>query len=72
MEREQILRDLSDPRVSSLEPDTVKQLVTVYTDPYEAAKNTHAVVVLTEWDIFKVTSHISNMSVILNGELEIA
>ncbi|MFH4976655.1 hypothetical protein AB6A40_003364 [Gnathostoma spinigerum] len=33
--------------------DTVNRLVTVVKDPYEAAEESHAIVVLTEWDEFK-------------------
>ncbi|CAD6184715.1 unnamed protein product [Caenorhabditis auriculariae] len=33
-------------------PADVEKLVTVYNDPYEAAKDAHAIVVLTEWDEF--------------------
>ena len=51
---DQLYRDLSNPAVSSLEPQRVKELVTIYTDPYEAAFGAHAIVVLTEWDAFKV------------------
>lgn len=32
----------------------VAKLVTVYNDAYEAAKDAHAIVILTEWDEFKV------------------
>lgn len=32
----------------------VDELVTVYKCPYEAAKDAHAIVVITEWDEFKV------------------
>ncbi|KAI6229735.1 UDP-glucose 6-dehydrogenase [Aphelenchoides fujianensis] len=31
----------------------VEKLVSVYEDPYEAAKDSHAIVILTEWDEFK-------------------
>ena len=32
----------------------VNKLVTIFNDPYEAIKGTHAFVVCTEWDEFKV------------------
>ncbi|MBS1534229.1 MAG: UDP-glucose 6-dehydrogenase [Bacteroidetes bacterium] len=35
------------------EPITIDKNVLVYQDPYEACKNAHAIVVLTEWDEFK-------------------
>ena len=34
---------------------TVDKLVTITTDPYEAAKGAHAIVICTEWDEFKVS-----------------
>ena len=34
---------------------TVHKLVTISTDPYEAARNAHAIVICTEWDEFKVS-----------------
>jgi UDPglucose 6-dehydrogenase len=33
--------------------DETKQLLTVYTDPYEVCKDAHAIAILTEWDEFK-------------------
>lgn len=33
--------------------DIVQKHVEVYHDPYEAAKNVHSIVILTEWDEFK-------------------
>ncbi|MBD1386208.1 UDP-glucose 6-dehydrogenase [Mucilaginibacter rigui] len=33
--------------------DANKQLLTVYTDPYEVCKDAHAIAILTEWDEFK-------------------
>jgi UDP-glucose 6-dehydrogenase len=32
----------------------VEKQVFVFTDPYSAAKNAHAIVIMTEWDEFKV------------------
>ncbi|GAA4903422.1 nucleotide sugar dehydrogenase [Mucilaginibacter defluvii] len=34
-------------------PEKNKQLVTNFTDPYEACKDAHAIAILTEWDEFK-------------------
>ena len=45
VESAQILLDLNYPE---------EGLVTIHQDPYEAAKNTHALVVCTEWDEFTV------------------
>lgn len=50
--QEQILADLTDAAVTD-KPERVTKLVNIHTDPYEAAKDTHAIVVLTEWDEFK-------------------
>ncbi|KAL4679030.1 hypothetical protein H8959_008680 [Pygathrix nigripes] len=50
--REQIVVDLSHPGVS--EDDQVSRLVTISKDPYEACDGAHAVVICTEWDMFKV------------------
>ncbi|GMT28398.1 hypothetical protein PFISCL1PPCAC_19695 [Pristionchus fissidentatus] len=42
----------SELAIESSEKNVTK-LVTVHSDPYEAAKDAHAVVILTEWDEFK-------------------
>ncbi|XP_061089863.1 UDP-glucose 6-dehydrogenase-like [Conger conger] len=34
-------------------PPTVSRLVTVTTDPYDACEDAHAIVICTEWDMFK-------------------
>uniref|UniRef100_A0A452HL06 UDP-glucose 6-dehydrogenase n=1 Tax=Gopherus agassizii TaxID=38772 RepID=A0A452HL06_9SAUR len=49
--REQIILDLSHPGVS--EDDQVSRLVTISKDPYEACDGAHALVICTEWDMFK-------------------
>nr|XP_005897416.1 PREDICTED: UDP-glucose 6-dehydrogenase isoform X2 [Bos mutus] len=49
--REQIVVDLSHPGVSK--DDQVARLVTISKDPYEACDGAHAVVICTEWDMFK-------------------
>jgi len=33
----------------------VKELVTICSDPYEAAKEAHAIIIATEWDEFVVS-----------------
>lgn len=43
--------DLTSPRVTDF-PDDVKSSIEIFTDPYAAVKNTHAIVVCTEWDEF--------------------
>ena len=50
----QIFQDLTSAEVTD-EPERVKSLLRIYNDPYEAAKETHAIVILTEWDEFKVS-----------------
>ena len=50
---EQIVMELEHPVISGNEPARVKKLVTVETDPYDAAEGSHALVVCTEWDEFK-------------------
>ncbi|XP_007606361.3 UDP-glucose 6-dehydrogenase isoform X3, partial [Cricetulus griseus] len=49
--REQIVVDLSHPGVSV--DDQVSRLVTISKDPYEACDGAHALVICTEWDMFK-------------------
>ncbi|XP_071480171.1 UDP-glucose 6-dehydrogenase-like [Diadema antillarum] len=52
VEREQILLELNNSSIST-DPERVEKLVTIYSNPYEALKGTHAFVVCTEWDEFK-------------------
>lgn len=47
----QIYQDLNELNTRSLEDN--KHYVTVYSDPYEAFKDAHAIAILTEWDEFK-------------------
>ncbi|KAI5607319.1 UDP-glucose 6-dehydrogenase, partial [Silurus asotus] len=51
--KEQIIQDLSQPSISGDNPERVSELVTVSSDPYEACKSAHALVICTEWDMFK-------------------
>ncbi|MGH0134253.1 UNVERIFIED_CONTAM: hypothetical protein FKN15_063184 [Acipenser sinensis] len=53
VKKEQIIQDLSHPTISEDDPDRVSRLVTISTDPYEACENAHAIVICTEWDMFK-------------------
>uniref|UniRef100_UPI00398F746D UDP-glucose 6-dehydrogenase-like n=1 Tax=Pristiophorus japonicus TaxID=55135 RepID=UPI00398F746D len=53
VKKEQIIQDLSHTSVSNDDPDRVSRLVTVSLDPYDACKNAHAIVICTEWDMFK-------------------
>lgn len=38
------------------DPDKVLNLAKIQVDPYSAAKDTHAIVICTEWDEFIVRS----------------
>uniref|UniRef100_A0A671NRF4 UDP-glucose 6-dehydrogenase n=1 Tax=Sinocyclocheilus anshuiensis TaxID=1608454 RepID=A0A671NRF4_9TELE len=51
--KEQIIQDLSQPSISGDNPERVSDLVTVTSDPYEACESAHALVICTEWDMFK-------------------
>ncbi|KAB7506750.1 UDP-glucose 6-dehydrogenase [Armadillidium nasatum] len=48
---DQIIRDLTNVNVSN-DPDRIRNLISIHSDPYEAVKGSHAIVVLTEWDEF--------------------
>lgn len=51
VEEKQVHADLD--YLNTRKPEENHQGVTVFTDPYEACKDTHAIAVLTEWDEFK-------------------
>ncbi|XP_050522208.1 UDP-glucose 6-dehydrogenase isoform X2 [Daktulosphaira vitifoliae] len=51
VEPEQIQRDLTSTLVTE-NPETVLKSIKIFNDPYLATKNTHAIVVCTEWDEF--------------------
>ncbi|XP_006007621.1 UDP-glucose 6-dehydrogenase [Latimeria chalumnae] len=53
VKKEHILQDLSHPSISEDDPERVSRLVTISIDPYEACENAHAIVICTEWDLFK-------------------
>jgi UDPglucose 6-dehydrogenase len=46
---------MNDLISSTLDPAMVKRNVFIHTDAYSATKNTHALVVCTEWDEFIVS-----------------
>merc|ERR1711988_1706041 len=53
--KEQMMFDLNycvDEKIKENKPN-VEELVTYETDPYEAAKGAHAILICTEWDEFK-------------------
>ena len=54
VESSQILVDLTSPKVTDF-PEEVKKAISIFTDPYESVKGTHAIVVCTEWDEFVVS-----------------
>jgi hypothetical protein len=58
VEAEQILSELCHPGVCALPRERIENLVTTHADPYSTAANTHAIVVLTEWDEFKASAHL--------------
>uniref|UniRef100_G1SP48 UDP-glucose 6-dehydrogenase n=1 Tax=Oryctolagus cuniculus TaxID=9986 RepID=G1SP48_RABIT len=66
--REQIVVDLSHPGVS--EDDQVTRLVTISKDPYEACDGAHAVVICTEWDMFKELDYERIHKKMLHDELQ--
>ncbi|OXU18371.1 hypothetical protein TSAR_015802 [Trichomalopsis sarcophagae] len=51
VEESQILLDLTHPSVTA-EPEHVRERISIYKDAYSATKNTHAIVICTEWDEF--------------------
>uniref|UniRef100_UPI00358E62B9 UDP-glucose 6-dehydrogenase n=1 Tax=Myxine glutinosa TaxID=7769 RepID=UPI00358E62B9 len=53
VQKEQIIGDLSQSCIVGEEPDRVTKLVTVEKDVYEACEGAHAIVICTEWDVFK-------------------
>ncbi|XP_030068983.1 UDP-glucose 6-dehydrogenase [Microcaecilia unicolor] len=57
VKKEQILHDLCHPCLSYDDKDKVLHLITISSDPYKACENTHAIVICTEWDIFKTLDY---------------
>lgn len=74
VEHEQMRRQLKQPNITS-QPEKVDELVTMCSDPYEAAKDTHAVVICTEWDEFKsydykrIYAHMLKPAFIFDGRM---
>eukprot|EP00808_Paulinella_micropora_P012701 g31444.t1 len=52
VEKSQILHDFDEYKIMP-EGFTFEQMVTVEDDPYEAAKGSHAIAIMTEWPMFK-------------------
>mmetsp|Transcript_69598 Transcript_69598/g.220348 ORF Transcript_69598/g.220348 Transcript_69598/m.220348 type:complete len:505 (+) Transcript_69598:106-1620(+) len=64
VKEEGVRRDLSlnpfewdHPNVRALQNCDIDKSVAVFEDPYEACKDTHALCVLTEWDMFKTLDY---------------
>lgn len=51
VEKSQIIADLTSPRVTD-QPNEVRKSIEIFTDPYDAVSQTHAIVICTEWDEF--------------------
>lgn len=51
VEHDQIIEDLTHPSISD-DPKRVTELINIASCPYEAAKDAHAILVLTEWSEF--------------------
>jgi UDPglucose 6-dehydrogenase len=51
VEAKQIFLDLASPNVAE-DAKAVKEMISIHNEPYEAVKDTHALVVCTEWDEF--------------------
>ena len=54
VEETQIIQDLTHPSITS-DPKDIKSRISIYKDAYSATKNTHAIVLCTEWDEFIVS-----------------
>ena len=53
VEESQIWYDLQDAAAAHETLDQIKTQIEIASDPYEAAKNADAIVIATEWDMFK-------------------
>ncbi|XP_012173852.1 UDP-glucose 6-dehydrogenase isoform X2 [Bombus vosnesenskii] len=51
VEESQIIEDLTHPSVTN-DPEYVKSRISIYKDAYSVTKDTHAIVLCTEWDEF--------------------
>jgi len=54
VEETQVIQDLTHPSVTN-NPEDIKSRISIYKDAYSATKNTHAIVLCTEWDEFIVS-----------------
>ncbi|KAK3856661.1 hypothetical protein Pcinc_037034 [Petrolisthes cinctipes] len=62
VERQQIESDLTSTRATN-DPERIEKLIHIYTDPYQAVIDAHAIVILTEWDEFKTYDYKKMLSV---------
>lgn len=53
VKEDDLLHELEYQGVSTATHPQLKDLLTLYNDPYEAAKDSHAIAAMTEWDEFK-------------------
>jgi len=54
VEETQVIQDLTHPSITN-NPEDIKSRISIYKDAYSATKNTHAIVLCTEWDEFIVS-----------------
>ncbi|KAL4171890.1 hypothetical protein KRP22_007066 [Phytophthora ramorum] len=54
---EDMMHELEYQGVNATNHPMMDKLLTVYNDPYEAAKDSHAIAALTEWDEFKTLDY---------------
>ncbi|EGZ12526.1 hypothetical protein PHYSODRAFT_336944 [Phytophthora sojae] len=54
---EDMMHELEYQGVNPTNHPQMEKLLTVYNDPYEAAKDSHAIAALTEWDEFKTLDY---------------
>lgn len=55
VEETQIIQDLTHPSITN-NPEDIKSRISIYKDAYSATKDTHAIVLCTEWDEFIVSN----------------
>ncbi|XP_058794773.1 UDP-glucose 6-dehydrogenase isoform X1 [Phymastichus coffea] len=72
VEEQQVINDLTDPSITT-EPEQVRSRISIYKDAYSATKNTHAIIICTEWDEFveldykKIYEHMTKPAYIFDG-----
>lgn len=66
VEPEQIMGDLTHPKIAE-SPEHVKKAVQIFSDPYDAVRGTHAIVICTEWDEFTVSMDGPTLAMAVRG-----